>query len=105
LGQNGQMIAMMYPEKRFYPVAKMPTTEAGIDYRFLRDVYVVLGDTQDGGSWTMRSYLKPFANWIWAGAALMAFGGLLSLSDRRLRTAPSGHKPRAPQAVKATPAE
>ena len=105
LGQNGQMIAMMYPEKRFYPVAKMPTTEAGIDYRFLRDVYVVLGDPQDGGSWTMRSYLKPFANWIWAGAALMAFGGLLSLSDRRLRTAPSGRKTRTPQAAKATPAE
>ena len=50
IGPERAMIAMIYPEKRFYPVAKMPTTEAGIDYRFLRDVYVVLGDAQGGGS-------------------------------------------------------
>jgi cytochrome c-type biogenesis protein CcmF len=35
----------------------------------------------------MRTYIKPFSNWIWGGAILMALGGLLSLSDRRLRVA------------------
>ena len=35
----------------------------------------------------MRSYIKPFANWIWLGCMLMALGGFISLSDRRYRVA------------------
>ncbi len=87
LARDGREIAQMRPEKRQYPVARMPTTEAAIDYRFLRDVYVVLGDRQAHGGWTMRTYIKPFANWIWGGCLLMALGGALSLSDRRFRVA------------------
>ena len=67
------------PEKRIYPVAQMPTTEAAIDYDLARDVYVVIGDPQDAGGWAIRTYIKPLTNWIWIGCALMAFGGFLSL--------------------------
>ena len=70
----------------------MPTTEAAIDYRFLRDVYVVIGDPQDNGGWVVRTYIKPLANWIWAGAILMGLGGLLSLIDRRYRVAAGAAK-------------
>lgn len=87
LSQNGREIAEMRPEKRFYPVAQMPTTEAAIDYDLKRDVYVVIGDQQNNGGWTIRTYIKPLTNWIWIGSALMALGGLLSLSDRRFRVA------------------
>ncbi|GGG59013.1 c-type cytochrome biogenesis protein CcmF [Salipiger pallidus] len=100
-GQGGE-IAHLYPQKRTYPVAKMPTTEAAIDYRFLRDIYVVLGDRQQDGGWTMRVYVKPLANWIWGGAFLMALGGALSLSDRRFRVA-AGARKAAP--AKGVPAE
>ena len=75
----------MRPEKRFYPIARMWTTEASIDQGITRDLYLVIGEEQDGGGWSVRTYLKPFANWIWFGALLMAVGGLLSISDRRLR--------------------
>ena len=94
-------IAALFPEKRVYPVAQMPTTEAGIDYRFTRDVYLVIGDPQEGGGWAVRTYIKPFANWIWGGSILMALGGLLSLSDRRYRVAAGAAK--APRG--AVPAE
>ncbi len=77
----------------------MPTTEAAIDYGFWRDVYLVIGDPQANGGWAVRSYIKPFANWLWGGALLMAFGGGLSLSDRRYRVA-AGAK-RVPNAVPA----
>lgn len=87
LEQGGRFLADLEPEKRIYPVAQMPTTEAAIDYRFLRDVYVVIGDQQQSGGWTVRTYIKPFANWIWGGCLLMALGGALSLSDRRFRVA------------------
>lgn len=90
--RNGREIATLFPEKRNYPVAKMPTTEAAIDYQFMRDLYVVIGDKQDDGSYAMRTYIKPLANWIWAGSLLMALGGLLSLSDRRFRLAAGARK-------------
>ncbi|MCE8546497.1 heme lyase CcmF/NrfE family subunit [Ruegeria pomeroyi] len=92
LEKAGRAIATLHPEKRDYPVARMPTTEAAIDYRILRDVYVVIGDRQDDGGWTMRTYIKPFANWIWGGCILMALGGALSLSDRRFRVAAGARK-------------
>ena len=37
------------------------------------------------GNWTLRAYWKPLVPWIWIGAVIMAFGGLVSLSDRRWR--------------------
>ena len=92
VAQNGREVAVLNPEKRVYPVAQMPTTEAGIDYRVFRDVYVVIGDQQADGGWTVRTYIKPFANWIWSGSILMAIGGFLSLSDRRFRVAAGARK-------------
>ncbi|MGQ0564774.1 MAG: heme lyase CcmF/NrfE family subunit [Gemmobacter sp.] len=87
VARNGQTVARLVPEKRVYAVQGMPTTEAAIDQGFWRDVYLVIGDPQQGGGWAVRGYVKPFANWIWGGALLMALGGALSLSDRRYRLA------------------
>ncbi|MEL7080560.1 MAG: heme lyase CcmF/NrfE family subunit, partial [Pseudomonadota bacterium] len=95
LQQNGREIARLRPEKRIYPVAQMPTTEAAIDYDLARDVYVVIGDPQDAGGWAVRTYIKPLTNWIWIGSGLMALGGLFSLSDRRFRVAAGARKPNA----------
>jgi cytochrome c-type biogenesis protein CcmF len=96
LFQNGKEISQLRPEKRFYPVAQMPTTEAAIDYNLARDVYVVIGDEQDTGGWVIRAYIKPLTNWIWIGCALMALGGMLSLSDRRFRVAAGAAKRATP---------
>ncbi|MDZ4394464.1 heme lyase CcmF/NrfE family subunit [Cypionkella sp.] len=94
----GVTVASLHPEKRVYPVAGMPTTEAAIDLGVFRDLYLVIGDAQDDGGYAVRSYIKPFANWIWGGALLMALGGFFSLSDRRFRVAAGA---RAPVAVAA----
>ena len=96
------LLATLHPEKRVYPVQGMPTTEAAIDNGFWRDIYLVIGDEQTGGGYAVRTYIKPFVNWIWLGAALMALGGLFSLTDRRYRIAAGARKP-AP--LLATPAE
>ncbi|RFP89205.1 heme lyase CcmF/NrfE family subunit [Rhodobacteraceae bacterium 63075] len=90
--RSGAIVSQLYPEKRVYPVAGMPTTEAAIDSGFLRDIYVVVGDAQEGGGWAVRTYFKPLANWIWGGAILMALGGALSLSDRRYRVGVGARK-------------
>ncbi len=91
--RNGREIAVLTPEKRFYPVAQMPTTEAGIANGVLRDIYAVIGDPQAQGGHAVRVYIKPLANWIWGGSILMALGGLLSLTDRRLRVAAGAARP------------
>jgi len=85
VAKNGRQLAVLTPEKRFYPVARMPTTEAAIRNGILRDIYVVIGDLQTDGGYAVRVYIKPFANWIWGGSILMALGGFISLSDRRMR--------------------
>ncbi len=87
VARNGREVARLFPEKRNYPVARMPTTEAAIDNGVFRDIYLVIGDPQEGGAWAVRTYIKPYANWIWAGCIIMALGGVLSLSDRRYRVA------------------
>ncbi len=99
--KGGADVVTLFPEKRVYPVQAMPTTEAAIDYGFARDLYLVIGDAQAGGGFAVRAYIKPFANWLWAGSLLMALGGLLSLTDRRYRLAAGAR--RAP--ATAQPAE
>ncbi|MFK7939043.1 MAG: heme lyase CcmF/NrfE family subunit [Roseovarius sp.] len=97
-----RLVTTLSPEKRFYPVASMPTTEAAISNGFLRDIYVVIGDPQSDGGWAVRTYDKPLANWIWGGAILMALGGGLSLTDRRYRVAAgASRRRRSPGAVPA----
>ncbi|MCP3969044.1 MAG: heme lyase CcmF/NrfE family subunit [Rhodobacteraceae bacterium] len=97
--RNGREVSRLYPEKRSYPVTQMPTTEAAIDNGFFRDVYLVIGDAQADGGWAVRTFIKPLANWIWAGSIIMALGGCLSLSDRRFRVAAGARKPAPAGAV------
>ncbi|MDE9451810.1 heme lyase CcmF/NrfE family subunit [Aliiroseovarius sp. Z3] len=94
VSQHDDAIAVLHPEKRVYPVQAMPTTEAAISNGFWRDIYLVIGDPQDDGAWAVRTFIKPFTNWIWAGCILMALGGVLSLTDRRFRVAAGAAKSR-----------
>ncbi len=94
VSKEGKFIATLAPEKRFYPVAQMPTTEAAIHQNLARDLYLVIGDEQTNGGWAIRTYIKVMTNWIWIGCGLMSLGGLLSLSDRRFRVAGGARKPR-----------
>ncbi len=103
--RDGRHIADLRPERRIYPAAGMPTTEAGIDYGFTRDVYVTLGDPQVGGGWAFTSYIRPFATWLWAGSLMMTLGGLLSLSDRRYRIAAGARAAPRPSGPAPSPAE
>ena len=92
VARDGREIGVLHPEKRVYPVQAMPTTEAAIRSSFTGDVYVVIGDPQQGGGWAVRTYIRPFAFWIWLGSGLMALGGLVSLSDRRWRVAAASRR-------------
>jgi cytochrome c-type biogenesis protein CcmF len=83
--KNGVERTVLSPAKRLYTVQNMPMTEAGISPALIHDLYASLGEPLDDGAWSVRIYYKPMVEWIWAGCAMMALGGLLALSDRRYR--------------------
>ncbi len=83
--KDGKFVALLQPERRAYRVQTMGMTEAAIDPGLFRDVYVALGDPLENGAWAVRVHYKPFVRWIWLGALFMAFGGLLSIMDKRYR--------------------
>ena len=83
--KDGVLLSELTPERRWYPVERKPTTEAGIETMWHGDFYAVLGDPARGGGFVTRFYYNPGVPWMWAGAILMTFAGLISMTDRRLR--------------------
>jgi cytochrome c-type biogenesis protein CcmF len=84
VGSNGQLISTLSAERRYYPVRRFQTTEAGIYTNLFSNVYLAIGE-KSGNEWTVRAYYHPLAPWIWFGPIVMALGGFVSLSDRRFR--------------------
>jgi cytochrome c-type biogenesis protein CcmF len=82
---DGERLAVMTPSKRNFTTRGMSTTEAALQTRGVSQLYISLGDPAADGAIAVRIYHKPMVLLIWFGPVLMAFGGILSLSDRRLR--------------------
>ncbi|MGQ0683909.1 heme lyase CcmF/NrfE family subunit [Bradyrhizobium sp.] len=82
---DGRPMAAMTPSKRSFTTRGMSTTEAALLTRGASQLYVSLGDASSDGGIAVRIYYKPLVLLIWWGPVLMALGGVLSLSDRRLR--------------------
>jgi cytochrome c-type biogenesis protein CcmF len=82
---DGETLRVMTPSKRNFTTRGSSTTEAALLTRGASQLYLSLGDASADGAIAVRIYHKPLVLFIWWGPVLMAFGGLLSLSDRRLR--------------------
>ncbi|HME29759.1 MAG TPA: heme lyase CcmF/NrfE family subunit [Pseudolabrys sp.] len=85
VSEAGVPVGVMEPSKRSFTTRATTTTEAALMTRGLSQLYLSLGDVNDDGSVSVRLYRKPMVLLIWLGAVVMALGGALSLSDRRLR--------------------
>jgi cytochrome c-type biogenesis protein CcmF len=98
--EGGNVIGVMDPSKRSFTARGSSTTEAALLTRGFSQLYLSLGDPTAQGGIAIRLYHKPLVLLIWLGPAIMALGGLLSLSDRRLRVgAPRPARRAAAQAV------
>jgi cytochrome c-type biogenesis protein CcmF len=95
--RNGEVIGVMEPSTRSFPVRQMSKSEAALMTRGTSQLYLSLGDVDENGAVTVRLYHKPLVLLIWLGAVVMMAGGALSLSDRRLRVG-------APRPARAKPA-
>jgi cytochrome c-type biogenesis protein CcmF len=86
--RDGRTICRITPERRLYITGGQTTSEVGLCYQGLSHVYVVLGERRsapDAPTFLLRAYWNPWASLIFLGPILMGLGGLVSLSDRRLR--------------------
>ena len=92
--QGGRVVATIAPAKRFFAARQQTVAQAGIVTLGLGQVYVSLGDDHPDGSIDTRMFWKPLVSLIWLGALVMGLGGLLSLSDRRLRVGVAVRRPR-----------
>ena len=69
------------PQSRFFATPATVTSESAIATVADGQLYTVLG-AADGDRWQLRLWWKPFVTLIWAGGALVALGGALSLLGR-----------------------
>ncbi|WP_428647295.1 cytochrome c-type biogenesis CcmF C-terminal domain-containing protein, partial [Roseibium sp.] len=97
--KEGTVVSELEPSKRVYTARQMPTTEAGIYTTGFSQVYLSLGESRGDGAVDVRVYFKPMITLIWIGSVIMAFGGFVSIADRRLRV--GAPKPARRQAIPA----
>ena len=72
------------PETRYYSDPPTETNESAIETFWDGQLYTVIGKQDPSGAWQLRLWWKPFVTLIWAGGALVAFGGALALLGRLL---------------------
>lgn len=82
--QGGRVITTLEPSRRQFTARAMTTSQAGIVTLSFGQLYAVIAEEKSGAV-DARLYWKPLVSLIWLGSLVMALGGALSLSDRRLR--------------------
>ncbi|WP_300393608.1 heme lyase CcmF/NrfE family subunit [Henriciella sp.] len=87
---RGGTAAQMQPQKRYYPAARMPTTETAIHKTGTSDLYIALGDGRRNRAgetrWTFEVFLNPLIDFVYLGVVLIALGAGLSMAGKRTRT-------------------
>ncbi len=83
--KNSEFVGQVRPQKRQYQVQKSWMTEAGILPGWNRDLIISMGEQIGNQTWSVRVQYRPLVRFIWLGALIMAFGGLLAATDRRYR--------------------
>jgi cytochrome c-type biogenesis protein CcmF len=101
--RDGEVLHVMEPSRRWFPIGRQHTTEVSIRTNLLYDLYAVIGEEEAAtGKAVIRIHYNLLAPWLWIGAAIMALGGGLSLADRRVRVSVPNRKAALPRGAATT---
>ncbi|PPR46041.1 MAG: Cytochrome c-type biogenesis protein CcmF [Alphaproteobacteria bacterium MarineAlpha5_Bin8] len=78
LYKKDKFLSKIEPEKRYYDVSKIITTEAGIYHHPFQDFYMILGDNNNE-RWSIILYQNPLVSLIWLGTFIMIISGFIGL--------------------------
>jgi len=79
--EKNNIITVLRPENRIYPVTNNTSSEVSIHTNLLGDLYVVLGEGDINEGWVVRIYYNPLVVWMWIGVLIIVIGGLLALKS------------------------
>jgi cytochrome c-type biogenesis protein CcmF len=79
---RGPDIVVLKPQTHYYSDPPTETNESAIRTFWNGQLYSVIGKPDPSGGWQVRLWWKPFVTLIWAGGAIIAFGGALALVGR-----------------------
>ncbi len=86
--EDGEIIAQMHPQKRFYTVSQTPTTETAIYELRMGHLFVTIPEVAPDGTWArVRILHNPLVLWVWYGGGIMTVASLMNIfrRDRRKR--------------------
>lgn len=77
-GADGSLLDVLAPELRFYTKNKETTTEVALRMGQREDLYLILAGVDETGSKaSMKVFINPLQVWLWYGALIMVFGGII----------------------------
>jgi len=85
ISRNGLDLGMIFPAKSKYPTKAELLNEVGVQSSFWHDLYVVIADFEKktGASVSLQIHINPAVRFVWMAALILAFGGLVAISDRQ----------------------
>ncbi len=74
----------LHPQRRYYPVADMTTTEAAIHTTLEGDLYILFnGFDPKSEAWIISLIYNPLMIWLWAGVGIIVLSGFFRLVSQR----------------------
>ena len=93
--RDGELAAALTPQRNLHKVQQQYQSEVAIASGPIEDLYVVVTAVDPDGDASVRAFVNPLTWWIWAGAAVMALGMSVLLSE----TSPATVRAPAPSRV------
>jgi len=79
--RDGELVEALTPQRNLHKVQQQYQSEVAIASSPIEDLYVVVTAIDPDGDASVRAFVNPLTWWIWAGAAVMAIGMSVLLSE------------------------
>ena len=82
--RGGEVVARLEPGRRFFRnFPDQPMAIVAVDQRLFEDIYVFVQGWDENGVAEFQAFINPLMLWLWIGAGLYTFGGLIAFAPVR----------------------